>query len=465
MKVAKWRVLLPFLLILFELATSPAYGVLGTVSSAIPGGSTNLCSTTPTLASSSNASMGWGLFGDTYGNLYYANSSNYLVCELRADGKVVRIAGTATSTSGSDGISATSSGFTFPYGVAADTLGNVFITDLNNYSVRKVNSSGIVTTIFNTAHTSATGTNGTLATNNTLKGPQAITVDSQNRPVFVDYASCIIWRIENDGTSTILAGTGTCTGSPSTGVGTSTAIGGVDGLAYDASGNLIFGDGQTRIAKLNTSGSISFIAGTGSVGSSGDGGLATSATMSTPTGIVIDSAGNIFFGDRGNSTIREIVKSTGYMQRVAGSIGVTGNTNGTTDVATVGALHGMGLTTSGDLYFYDNQNVGVRKLSGVTTIPVLPPSLNLSANLIFRTTSTITVTTSNAGGVSFYQAGKAIPGCKNLQISNSSGGTVICTFKPSIHGSVPISASLNSNGTIVSSPTLFAPISIRSGNR
>ena len=116
-----------------------------------------------------------------------------------------------------------------------------------------------------------------------------------------------------------VAGNGTAGYSGDGGAATSAEINLTNGLAVDSIGNLYISDtSNNRIRKVTTSGTISTVAGNGTMGYSGDGGAASSAELNFPTGVVVDSAGNIYLGDYGNNRVRKIAAFTGIIQQWRG---------------------------------------------------------------------------------------------------------------------------------------------------
>ena len=144
------------------------------------------------------------------------------------------------------------------------------------------------------------------------------------------------------------------------------------GVAVDANGDIFISDSSNnRIRMVNVfTGVISTIAGNGALGSTGDGGAATSATISNPTAIAVDPAGNVFFADNGNNVIRKINAFDGTISTIAGKINVHGYSgdNGPATSATLNAPNGIAFDAMGDLYIADTTNNVIRKVSAETGI-------------------------------------------------------------------------------------------------
>ncbi len=192
-------------------------------------------------------------------------------------------------------------------GSRLDSSGSFYFSDLNNCRIQEVDTNGIFITIAGTGVCTSTG-DGSLATDATVRSPVALAVDPSGNVFFGEDARAKIRRIDTSRTITTIAGTGTCGYTGDGDPATSTRIGWPYGLAADASGNIYFGDyNSNRIRKADTSGIITTIAGGGS--SLGDGGLATSANLSGPWGIATDPSGNLFIADQGHYRIRKIDSS------------------------------------------------------------------------------------------------------------------------------------------------------------
>jgi sugar lactone lactonase YvrE len=184
-----------------------------------------------------------------------------------------------------------------------DSSGKFYFSDLNNGRIRKVDTNGMTTTIAGTGVCTSTGDGG-LTINATVRSPVALAVDPSGNLFFGEDATAKIRRINTSGTITTIAGTGTCGYTGDRGPATSAQIG-RSGLAADASGNIYFADyNSNRIRNVDTSGIITTIAGGRS--RLGDCGLATSANLSGPWGIATDPSGNLFIADQGHYRIRKI---------------------------------------------------------------------------------------------------------------------------------------------------------------
>ncbi len=280
-------------------------------------------------------------------------------------------AGTGVAGNSGDGGLATAATFNFPEGVVADNLGNIFVSDYNNNRIRKISSSGIITTI---AGGGNCGTNycgdGGPATSAQLYHPVGLAVDANNNLYIADKDNGRVRMINSSGIISTVAGSTLLGFSGDGGLATAAALQSPTGVALDASNNLYIADSYNyRIRKVNSSGIISTIAGSGTSGFSGDGGQAISAQLNLPYGVVADFAGNIYIADYNNNRIRK-VNSSGVISTIAGSgtAGFSGD-GGQATMASFNKPAALAFDGVGNLYIADVYNNRIRKinLSGVVS--------------------------------------------------------------------------------------------------
>jgi sugar lactone lactonase YvrE len=259
----------------------------------------------------------YGIAADRSGNIFFVDYMNNRVRKINAAGIITTIAGTGGMGYNGDNIPATTAELNVPGGVAVDNAGNVYVTDDYNNRVRKINTSGIITTI---AGTGTVGYNGDNipATNAELNNPVFIAVDRIGNIYIADVDNARIRRIDTAGMISTFAGSGVPAGyAGDNGPATAAKIWGPTGMYPDNLGNVYFGDAYNNVVrKVNTAGTITTIAGNGTMGYSGDGGKAVLAELFWPAGLAMDAASNLYIADNGNNRIRRI-SSTAFVPPVS----------------------------------------------------------------------------------------------------------------------------------------------------
>ena len=252
-----------------------------------------------------------GVTLDSAGNLYIADTVNNVIRKVTPAGVITTVAGLVSYSGNSfngDGGSATLAAMNKPSALLYDAAGDLYIADTRNNAIRFVNAkTGIITTVAGTGNPTGayTGDNGP-ARVATLNAPVGIALDSSGNLYIADTGNNVIRKVTSSGTITTVAGNGNFGSGGSDGVkATFAALGHPKGVAVDSAGNIYFSDSlNNKIRVVTPNGTISTIAGTGQVGWTGDGGPAISAQFSDPTQITIDAKGNLYVADTGNNVIR-----------------------------------------------------------------------------------------------------------------------------------------------------------------
>ena len=217
------------------------------------------------------------------------------------------VAGNGAAGYSGDGGAATIAGLNDPYGVALDAAGNLFIADSDNCCIREVNhATGVITTVAGNGTAGYSGDGGP-ATAAELYGPEGVALDAAGDLFIADcFNNCIREVNYATGVITTVAGNGAYGYSGDGGPATTAGLNWPTGVAVDAAGNLFIADcGNSCVREVNhATGVITTVAGNGTTGYRGDGGLATAAELLDPTGVAVDAAGNLFIAD-GNHCIRE----------------------------------------------------------------------------------------------------------------------------------------------------------------
>ena len=322
------------------------------------------------LSGSSDGTGGTARFGrptslalDGAGNLYVADASNSTVRKVTlATGMVTTIAGTAGMTGSVDGIGAAAR-FSTPAGIAVDTAGNLYVADSSNHNVRKIiAATGAVSTLAGAA--GIPGSVDNIGAAARFRAPEGIAVDSAGGNLYIaDRDNFTLRRIAlaTNAVSTLAGSAGT-SGSID-GSGTTARFNAPSGVFMDSAGNLYVADtsnGTVRKVVPNTA-AVSTLAGTASMLGSADGTGAT-ARFRGIYGIAADGFGSVYVADGGNSTLRKVVLATGEVSTIAGTAGMLGSTDGIGASARFKVPYGLAADRIGNLYVTDLNNHTIRKV-------------------------------------------------------------------------------------------------------
>jgi len=306
----------------------------------------------------------YGVFVDASGNTYIADTANNRILEVSVTtGEISTVAGNGTAGYNGDWISPASAELNSPSGVFVDTFGNIYIADTNNNRIREVIAAlDEIVTLAGDGIKGFSGDGGSAASAE-LNVPMGVVLDNTLNVYIADTNNNRIRKVAGGVISTI-AGDGTAGYNGNGILSTSAELNTPSAVAVDASGNIYIADsGNARIREV-TAGNITTVAGTGTSGYNGDGILATNAEISEVTGVASDPVGNIYIADTNNCRIRKVAVSTGIITTVAGdgTCGYSGD-SGVPDNAELSQPQSVAVDTEDNIYIADTSNERIRNVS------------------------------------------------------------------------------------------------------
>ena len=298
-----------------------------------------------------------GVAVDGVGNVFVADQNNDTIRRVTPAGVVTTLAGLANNPGSADG-TGNAARFSAPSGVAVDGAGNVFVADSGNDTIRKVTPAGVVTTLAGLAGSPGT-TDGT-GNAARFSVPSGVAVDRAGNIFVAAFWNHTIRKVTPAGTVTTLAGLAGSQGSAD-GTGSAARFSGPSGVAVDCAGNVYVADKwNNTIRKVTSAGVVTTLAGLAGSWGSGVDGTGSAARFWNPAGVAVDSAGNVYVTDNLNNSIRKVTVA-GEVTTLAGQAGGPGSADGTGSAARFSAPFGVAVDGAGNVYVADSGNSTIRK--------------------------------------------------------------------------------------------------------
>lgn len=285
---------------------------------------------------------------------------------------IATIAGTGTAGFAGDGGQATSAQFSSPCAAVVDSGGAIYVSDSANHRVRKIGSDGTVTTVAGSGTAGYDGDSKSAVDANTkLNGPCGLAVDSSGNIFIADTLNHVIRKVAG-GNITTVAGNNQQGYSGDTGNATSAQLSRPVGVTVDSKGQLYIADsGNSRIRLVSTDGKITTIAGNGTATRAGDGGIATSASLNNPMSVLLtDTAGSYLIADTNNGVIRA-VNAAGVISTIAGTAVNGFNGDGAALQTQLSYPKSLARDAAGNLYIADSLNSRIRVMTPGGTIATI----------------------------------------------------------------------------------------------
>lgn len=283
---------------------------------------------------------------------------------------IVTYAGSSVAGFGGDGAAATNAKLGEPTGVAMDKKGNLFIADQLEGRIRKVDHAGIITTVAGSGGPAGYNGDAMPATDALLNWPEGVAVDKTGNVYIADQNNQRIRKVDTSGIITSIAGMGSIGYAGDGGPATAAKLYNPADVAVDSAGNVYFVDQDNQaMRRISPAGIITTMAGNGTPGFSGDNGPATAAQLNFPQGIAVDSMGNIYIADFYNRRIRKVSAATGIITTVAGGGPGPYGDNGPATAAVISDASAVGIDHKGNIYIADFYSYVVRKVdtAGIIT--------------------------------------------------------------------------------------------------
>lgn len=327
----------------------------------------------------------YGVAADSAGNVYVSESNpglgNNSVRKITPAAEVTTITGGGAGTGTTDGPSSAAR-FARPEAIALHSDGTLFVADTGNQLIRKISAAGITSTLAgNPGHGSFMSSGDGTGAQATFFQPTGIVVGSDGIAYIADAVRNTIRRLGNDGVVTTLAGSYQNRGRPADGQGTKAGFSSTNGIAIDGNGTLYVAD-YRAVRKVDANGNVTTLAGTLGPwdGGTADGSLAQ-ARFGYLTAIAIDASGNLYLTDSLNHNVRKITPA-GVVTTLAGTTGVAGDADGQGSAASFNGPRGIAIDKAGNVYVADTENNLIRRISSTGQVTTVAGKRGLTGNTL-----------------------------------------------------------------------------------
>ena len=401
---------------------------------------------------------------DSSGNVYVADKANDVIRKITPAGVVTTYAGLAGNIGSADG-STTDARFNQPTGVAVGSGGDLYVTDTGNNTIRKITTAGVVSTLAGKASNGPGVTDGT-GSAALFSSPSGITVDSSGNLFVTDTDNNSIRKITQAGVVTTVAGTPPNAGSAD-GTGTGVSFNKPLGIAVDSSGNLFVADSENdTIRKVvpGTAVTVSTLAGQADEQGSADG-KGPLARFKNPRGVAIDSSGNLYVTDTGNSVIRKVATADGTTTTLAGTPLDFASSAGTGPTALFDIPTGIAVDGSGNLYVTDELGYTISKGSQATAAG---PSLSQQPSSQTIAVGHTVVFHASATGLpapTYQWSLNGNPIADGGSVSGATGTTLVVAGAQQANAGTYVCTATNASGSAQSEPATLTVVATASPGR